>query len=152
MYAPKLNQETDPEVLHQFIRDNSFALLVSTGENGIPLATHLPIELLPGSDGQLQLVGHLAKANPHSKLLGHNTPALAVFSGPHSYISSSWYDHANVPTWNYLSVHVTGRTTLLTEDQTLDFLRTQVDKYEANVACPVSVDTLTEAYVRRCGG
>ena len=149
MYTPKTFQETDRDTLFQFIRDNSFALLISTGNDGIPVATHLPIELLPSTDGQFHLVGHFAKANPHWKLLTGQTPALAVFSGAHSYISSSWYDHINVPTWNYLSVHVTGRTTLLTDDETLDFLRKQVDKYEVRSACPVSVDSMTEAYVRK---
>lgn len=149
MYIPKSFQETDREALFQFIRTNSFALLVSTGDDGIPVATHLPIELVPTADGQFQLVGHLAKANPQGKLLARHTPSLAVFSGAHSYISSSWYDHINVPTWNYLSVHVTGRTSVLSDDETLDFLRQQVDKYEAKSACPVSVDSMTEAYVRK---
>ncbi|GAB3723427.1 FMN-binding negative transcriptional regulator [Spirosoma lituiforme] len=149
MYIPKSFLETDRETLFQFIRTNSFALLVSTGDNGIPVATHLPIELVPTADGQFQLVGHLAKANPQGKLLARHTPSLAVFSGAHSYISSSWYDHINVPTWNYLSVHVTGRTSLLTDDETLEFLRQQVDKYEAKSACPVSIESMTEAYVRK---
>ncbi|GAB2545454.1 FMN-binding negative transcriptional regulator [Spirosoma aerophilum] len=149
MYVPKTFQVTDQPTLLQFIRDNSFALLVTTGHDGVPVATHLPIELLPTPDGQFHLVGHMAKANPQAKLLGDNKPALAVFSGAHSYISSSWYDHVNVPTWNYLSVQVTGRTSLLSDDETLDFLRQQVDTYEARSKCPVSVDSMTEAYVRK---
>lgn len=149
MYIPKSFQETDRETLFQFIRNNSFALLVSTGDDGIPMATHLPIELQPTGDDQFQLVGHLAKANPQGKLLARNTPSLAVFSGPHSYISSSWYDHVNVPTWNYLSVHVTGQTRILTEDETLELLRQQVDKYEARSKCPVSIESMTEVYVRK---
>ncbi|QIP16068.1 FMN-binding negative transcriptional regulator [Spirosoma aureum] len=149
MYIPHAFQETDRPTLLQFVRDNSFALLVTTGYDGIPVATHLPIELLADTDGQFQLVGHLAKANPQWKLLGQNRPALAVFSGPHSYISSSWYDHVNVPTWNYLSVQITGRTTMLTDGETLDFLRQQVDRYEAHSAHPVSVESMTVDYVRK---
>ncbi|QHW00676.1 FMN-binding negative transcriptional regulator [Spirosoma endbachense] len=149
MYIPHAFQETDRPTLLQFIRDNSFALLVTTGHDGIPVATHLPIELLADTDGQFQLVGHLAKANPQWKLLGQDRPALAVFSGPHSYISSSWYDHVNVPTWNYLSVHITGRTSMLSDDETLDFLRQQVDRYEAHSRHPVSVESMTADYVRK---
>ncbi|AKD54557.1 FMN-binding negative transcriptional regulator [Spirosoma radiotolerans] len=149
MYIPKAFQETDRDTLFQFIRNHSFALLISTGEDGIPVATHLPIELMPTADGQFQLVGHLAKANPQAKLLARDTPSLAIFSGAHSYISSSWYDHVNVPTWNYLSVQVTGRTNTLTDDETLAFLRQQVDKYEAKSKCSVSVESMTEAYVRK---
>ena len=155
MYVPKQYQETDRETLYQFIRDNSFALLVTTASangqsaNTAPVATHLPIELHPDASGTLQLVGHLAKANAQWKMLGTETPALAVFSGPHAYISSSWYDHVNVPTWNYLSVQVTGRTRLLTDDETLVLLSKQVDRYEARSRCPVSVASMTETYVRR---
>ncbi|MVM41420.1 FMN-binding negative transcriptional regulator [Spirosoma sp. HMF3257] len=149
MYIPKAFQETDRDTLLQFIRDNSFGLLVTTGNDGVPIATHLPLELLPDTDGQFQLIGHLAKANPQWKLLGQATPALAIFSGPHSYISSSWYDHVNVPTWNYLAVQITGRTRLLTDDETLAFLRQQVDKHEAFSKHPISVESMTEEYVRK---
>ena len=150
MYVPKQYQETDRETLYQFIRDNSFALLVTTGSaNAAPVATHLPIELHPDDSGTLQLVGHLAKANAQWKMLGTEMPALAVFSGPHTYISSSWYDHVNVPTWNYLSVQVTGRTRLLTDDETLALLSKQLARYEARSRCPVSVASMTESYVRR---
>lgn len=149
MYIPKTFQETDRDTLLQFIRDNSFGLLVTTGNDGVPVATHLPLELLPDTDGQFQLVGHLAKANPQWKLLGQPTPSLAIFSGPHSYISSSWYDHVNVPTWNYLAVQITGRTRLLTDDETLAFLRQQVDKHEAYSKHPISVESMTEGYVRK---
>ncbi|GAB3886725.1 FMN-binding negative transcriptional regulator [Spirosoma agri] len=149
MYIPKSFQETDQTTLLQFVRDHSFALLITTGDDGIPVATHLPIELQPTTDGNFQLVGHLAKANAQWTLLGRDIPALAVFSGPHSYISSSWYDHVNVPTWNYLSVQITGRTTLLSDDETLELLRQQVDKYEARSKCPVSIESMTERYVRQ---
>jgi transcriptional regulator len=149
MYVPKAFQETDQSTLFEFIRQNSFALLITAGQEGLPAATHMPIELAPASDGQFQLVGHLARANPQAKLLGDSRPALVVFSGAHSYISSSWYDHVNVPTWNYLSVQITGRTSLLSADETLEFLRRQVDKYESKSRCPVSVDSMTEDYVRK---
>lgn len=149
MYIPKTFQETDRDTLYQFIRDNSFGLLITMGNNGVPVATHVPIELQLDANGQFRLVGHLAKANQQWKLLGSDTPALAVFSGAHSYISSSWYDHVNVPTWNYLAVQVTGQTSILSDDEALDVLRQQVDKYEAHSKCPVSVESMTEGYVRK---
>ena len=154
MYIPTRFLETDHETLYQFIRDHSFALLVTNGVASVatglaPLATHLPMELQANGDGTIQLVGHLAKANSQWKMLGSETPALAVFSGPHAYISSSWYDHVNVPTWNYLAVHVTGRTQILSEEKTLALLHQQLDHYEANSQCPVSVASMTEAYVRK---
>ncbi|GAB3996012.1 protease synthase/sporulation negative transcriptional regulator PaiB [Spirosoma daeguense] len=149
MYAPTTFQENDRETLYQFIKDNSFALFITTGTDGAPVATHIPIELLPDAEGHMWLYGHLSIANPQCKLLEQSTPALIVFSGPHSYISSSWYDHNNVPTWNYLSVHVTGQTSVLTDDETLNFLRQQVDTYEAYSKHPVSVESMTVEYVRK---
>ncbi|MEZ0540522.1 FMN-binding negative transcriptional regulator [Fibrella arboris] len=149
MYVPRHFQENDRDQLLQFIRDHSFALLVMTNEARVPIATHLPIELQVGDDGVARLVGHVSKANPLAALFGADLQGLAVFSGPHAYISSSWYDHVNVPTWNYLSVHVYGRTRALSDAETFDLLRTQVDKYEASSACPISIESMTEAYVRR---
>jgi len=149
MYVPKHFQENDRDQLFQFIREYSFALLVLTNEAGVPIATHLPIELQVDADGTARLIGHVSKANPQATLFGSATAALAVFSGPHAYISSSWYDHVNVPTWNYLAVHAYGRTRVLSDEETFTLLRTQVDKYEAASACPVSIESMTEAYVRQ---
>ena len=127
MYTPKQFQEKDREVMLQLIQQQSFALLVTTNTEGVPIATHIPIELQTSPDGVTHLIGHVGKANPQAKLFGTNQQALAVFSGPHAYISSSWYDHINVPTWNYVSVHVYGRTRVLTEEETLELLRNQTD-------------------------
>ena len=149
MYIPNHFQENDRDGLFQFIREHSFALLVLTTEAAVPVATHLPIELQVDPDGTARLIGHISRANPQATLLGGKTTALAVFSGPHAYISSSWYNHVNVPTWNYLSVHVYGRTRVLTDQETFDLLRKQVDKYESASACPVSIESMTESYVRR---
>ncbi len=149
MYTPKHFQENDREVMFQLIQQQPFALLVMTSAAGIPVATHIPVELQTDPDGAARLVGHVSKANPQAKLFGSNVPALAVFSGPHAYISASWYNHINVPTWNYIAVHAYGPTRVLTEDETLQLLRNQTDRYEKASACPVSIESMTEAYVRK---
>ena len=149
MYTPKQFQENDREVMLQLVQQQSFALLVVTSAEGIPIATHIPIELQTSPDGVVRLIGHVSKANPQARLFGTDKQALAVFSGPHAYISSSWYDHINVPTWNYLSVHVYGHTRVLTDEETLELLRKQTDKYEKASACPVSIESMTEAYIRK---
>ena len=120
MYTPKSFQENDRQAMLQLIQQQPFALFIMINAEGIPVATHIPIELQTGPDGAARLVGHVSKANPQAKFFGTNVPALAVFSGPHAYISSSWYDHINVPTWNYLAVHAYGKTRLLTADETLE--------------------------------
>lgn len=85
------------------IRENSFGTLI-TATNEEPFATHIPL-LLEGD----QLIGHMAKANPHWKEFDGNRQALAIFQGPHAYVSPQIYVTApNVPTWNYVTVHVYG--------------------------------------------
>lgn len=95
----------------QFVAENPFAILFSAAGDGEPLATHLP--LVRREDGRL--VGHLARANPHWRHLD-GARVLAVFAGPHAYISPEWYGAMpDVPTWNYVTVHATGICRLLPE-------------------------------------
>lgn len=85
------------------------AELVTTGVDGYPRATLLPILW----DGDV-VVAHLARANPHWREITGDTPALLVCGGPQAYVSPGWYaskaEHGRVvPTWNYSAVHLTGR-------------------------------------------
>lgn len=103
MYVPGPFAETDHETLYGVIRDNPFGLLVGSLD-GAPFATHLPFLL----DGD-RLLGHFARGNPHWKAVDGAVPMLAVFSGPHAYVSPRWYAEPQaVPTWNYVAVHVAG--------------------------------------------
>src|SRR4051794_27392492 len=100
MYVPSAFAESDLNKLHDFIERNSFGLLVSLVK-GVPFATHLPFLLERNSGPDGSLVGHMARANPHWQELEAQT-VLVVFSGPHAYISPTWYEAENVvPTWNY---------------------------------------------------
>ena len=104
MYVPSHYHQPDLKTLHDFIQRNSFGLLVSQLD-GLPFATHLPFLLERESGEHGTLVGHTARANPQCAAAKDQT-VLAVFSGPHSYISPSWYEAENVvPTWNYIAVH-----------------------------------------------
>ena len=107
MYIPKHYAETDQEKLRQFIRDNGFGILFShTGEE--PMATHLPFVLDEKGGDRGVLLGHVARANPQWKR-ADNQRVLAVFLGPHAYVSPTWYREPDtVPTWNYTAVHVYG--------------------------------------------
>jgi len=77
---------------------------------------------------------------------------LAIFSGPHSYISSSWYDHENVPTWNYIAVHVYGKISIIEGDEMLFALKKLVDKYEATSENPVKIENLSEETMKQTKG
>lgn len=99
MYSPQYAVQNDPEASKEVIRQNSFATIVY--ENN---ALHLPL-LLEGN----KLIGHMAKANKAWEAL-NGTYALFIFHGPHNYISPTFYGtEGNVPTWNYISVHVRGK-------------------------------------------
>lgn len=115
MFVPAAFSFTDTKEQLAFIKDHPFALLTTPDLQ----ATHLPL-LVQQQGDELYLIGHVARANPHWKQ-SDNTEALAVFSGPHAYISPSWYASApNVPTWNYVSVHARGTLTLLSDDELLE--------------------------------
>jgi transcriptional regulator len=108
MYIPDSFLQNDRALLIEVMRTHSFALLISTQEDGEPFVTHLPFVVRDNSD-QLMIEGHMARANPHWQYLEKDPRALIVFSGPHAYVSPSLYaSKENVPTWNYVAVHAYG--------------------------------------------
>jgi transcriptional regulator len=112
MYIPEPFREARTEVLHDLIRQHSFATLVSQGAAGL-VATHLPLLLDPGRGPLGTLRGHVARANDHWRDLAEGEH-MAVFHGPHAYVSPAWYQTPMaVPTWNYVAVHAYGRATLI---------------------------------------
>jgi transcriptional regulator len=150
MYTPKRFSENDPKRLDAFIRDNAFGILI-TGADGRPEASHIPFLL--DSERRL-LLGHFAAANPQAQRLATACEVLVVFQGPHGYISPSWYETDDVPTWNYTAVHVYGRPEIIRND---DKLRGIVDsltaKYESQFDQPwqpVYRDKLLRAIMGFC--
>lgn len=140
MYTPRYFEETDWPTIQRFIQEFNFGLLVTTEEAGLPTGTHLPLELVPIFGSAWALRGHLARANRQWRTFESGTPALAVFAEPHAYVSSSWYNHLNVPTWNYLAVHVYGPVRIVTGDELVEQMRQQVSKYEAGRPGAFSMD------------
>lgn len=130
MYVPPAFAESDRERLAEQIEQHSFATLVSQ-HDGRPIASHLPLlwDREPEPFGQLW--GHMARANPQWTQADGQT-VLAVFSGPHAYITPTWYAAENVvPTWNYVAVHVTGTLRLINDPETLlQLMQRTVDHYE----------------------
>src|SRR5947209_12647305 len=130
MYIPSAFAQSDPATLHEFIERHSFALLCSMDENGVPFGSHLPLMLDPRAG---HLVGHMARANPQWRHADGKT-VLVVFSGPHVYVSPSWYEAEQVvPTWNYVAVHVTGVLRAIHErDALLRIVQDAVVHYEGD--------------------
>lgn len=139
MYIPSTFRETDRARLRAFMAANSFALLLSRSEQGVE-GSHLPFLFDDQTGPEGSLYGHMARANPQWRRI--NGDVLVVFSGPHAYISPTWYSAAHVvPTWNYQAVHVHGSFTLVTDgDELLTILRRTVAEYESALPAPWSFD------------
>ncbi len=151
MYIPLNYQNENLEEVKEFLRNNAFAILVSqVGDK--PWATHLPLELETGPDGKDVLTGHIARRNPQWKHFKENGQVLAIFNGPHAYISSSWYHDEEVPTWNYVAVHIYGRLRILTEEEVMASLHRLVDKYEAQSEYPISLTEMSDETLRQVRG
>jgi len=134
VYVPEHFRESDPVVLHAFMREHSFATLVSTAPEG-PFATHLPLLLDADRGARGTLLGHLARANPHAALLATGAPVLTIFHGPHAYVTPQWYaTPMAVPTWNYAVVHAYGRPRVVDDIALRAILDRTVATYEAAFA------------------
>lgn len=128
MYIPNYFKITDETIAYDIMKEHSFASLISQN-NGMPFATHLPLML---NKENTYLYGHFARPNPQWTDIQNQT-VLAIFHGPHCYISPSWYEtNKAVPTWNYVTVHVYGEVELLEDEHELmNSLLEMVLKYEA---------------------
>ncbi len=147
MFVPKLfANESMPEILN-FIGKNPFGLLISNHE-GRPFATHIPLEI-GEKNGAFVLHGHISKANPQWKSWAENDEVLAIFSGTHGYISSSWYENMNVSTWNYIAVHLYGRLRVMADEELLAALKSLTRRYETGQADPLFVEKMPADYVAR---
>ena len=129
MYIPKYYEEKDWTEIENLISEFGFATLVSIN-NGEPTATHLPLELGKNADGDWVLTGHVSKANQQWKSFEPGKDVLAIFMGPHTYVSPTWYTHKNVPTWNYKAVHVYGKIRVLEGEELKNGLRNMMARYE----------------------
>jgi len=151
MYTPNHYKNEDLKQIREFIKSNSFGILVNQ-VNDRPWATHIPIELDTDADGNDILVSHISKANPQWKSFNEQDEVLCIFNGPHSYISSSWYKVEEVPTWNYIAVHVYGRITLLSEEEVLASMHALVNKYERESKDPISLHDMSDKTMAQIRG
>jgi transcriptional regulator len=142
MYIPDIFKNENEAEIKEFLDKNSFGILVNQTEGKLT-ATHIPLELDRNAFGKNVLYGHISIENPQWRGFSESDKVLAIFSGPHSYISPSWYDHENVPTWNYIAVHVYGTIKILSEEKLLETLKKLVDKYEAASENPVKMEELS---------
>ncbi len=145
MYTPPYTKNQNEEEIKFFIRQNGFGILISQVE-GKPWATHIPMML--NKEGT-KIYGHVARGNKQWKDFTSTPDVLAIFSGPHTYVSSSWYDHENVPTWNYIAVHVSGEIKIIDGEELLESLKHLTNKYEKFSAKPITVEAMSPGYLKK---
>ncbi len=145
MYIPKYYREEDREKILAFLKQNNVPAIVSfDGER--PVATHVPVEIAEDQDGRITIYAHISRANPQWKTFG-NQEILLIFQGAHAYISPRWYNHVNVPTWNYMMVHVYGHVHLLQGDELHALLSRLVHNHEAGTS--YSLEGLPQDFVQK---
>lgn len=151
MYIPHYYKNENVEEVKEFLRKNSFGILINQVDEK-PWATHIPIELDKDEDGKEILVSHISKANPQWKEFEKQPEVLCIFNGPHSYISSSWYKEEEVPTWDYIAVHIYGKLTILDEEAVMKSMHKLVNKYEKDSKNPLSLHNMSPKTLRQVKG
>ncbi len=149
MYIPKAFREDDINTLYAFIREYSFAALI-TQQDGIPFASHLPFLLDTERGAYGTLLAHMARANPQWRAFKREQEVLVIFQGPHAYITPSWYEvELSVPTWNYTVVHAYGLPRLMEEKSELyELLKILIQTHEAHFEKPWTFQ-LPDDYVQK---
>ena len=147
MYRPKHFQLNDHQAQLEFIQQNSFGTLI-TCFDGMLEVNQLPFIL---DDSGEFLLAHCAKANLHWQQLEQAADLRVCFDGPNAYISPNWYSDSkkNVPTWNFVSLQVSGKANLMTEAELIDLLDKLSQKHEAQFESPWTIDKLSAEQLER---
>lgn len=147
MFIPKLYRSKDYNLMREIIKENSFALLISSADK--IRATHAMMMLNEDDPENAYIETHISRANPQAKTLKNGDEVLCDFLGAHTYISSSWYDHINVSTWNYEAVQVYGKIELMNHDELYAHLDKLTSKYEKFQQCPMMVKDMGKEFVEK---
>ncbi len=148
MYHFSYFKEKDKQTLLQFMVEHPFAFLTGSFVSGEQVATQIPV-LVEEREGELYLQGHIMRKTDHHKAFIENPKALLVFTGPHCYVSASWYSKPGVgSTWNYMSIHVSGELSFMEDQELVDFMKKLTLTFEKeNVQSPTIYDNLPASYV-----
>lgn len=148
MYNIAYFKEQDIDVVKTFIRQNAFAVICGCTTDGKPVATHVPL-LIEERENKLFFLGHFMRKTTHHKAFEQNSEVLAIFNGPHTYVSASWYANPqSASTWNYITVHAQGKLRLLDEDRLYDILARTTQHFENNPDSPALVEKMPVEYIR----
>src|SRR5258706_5492634 len=147
MYNLPYYKEKDPELIKQFMREYPFVFLTGCDKDNKPVATQVPV-FIDERDDNVFLTGHIMKNTDHHKAFEQNPNVLAVFTGPHAYVSATWYHNPHqASTWNYISVHAKGNIYFGDEADLIAILKRLSLHYENNNAGSTTVfDNLSPEY------
>jgi transcriptional regulator len=137
--------ETDKAKILSFMQNNPFAFIIANGADS-PAASHIPIEVKE-KDGKIFLHGHIMKKTDHHIALEKNRNVLVIFTGPHCYVSASWYvNPRSGGTWNYMDVQAKGVIRFTDEAGTIAEVKAVTDRFEG-VNSSASFDKLSDEYI-----
>lgn len=146
MYNISYFKEADKEMIVAFMKENSFAMITGIG-NEYPVATQIPLEV-EQKDGKIYLLGHMMRKTDHHLAFEKNPNVLVLFTGPHCYVSASWYnDPHTASTWNYMTVHAKGKISFTDEDGTYEAVKAVTNKYEGT-ATKAAFNNMPQEYVK----
>ncbi|MEQ6124454.1 FMN-binding negative transcriptional regulator [Pseudotenacibaculum sp. MALMAid0570] len=150
MYNFSYFKEKDQNKILAFLKQHPFAFLTGSSLSGNQVATQVPV-LIEERDGELFLQGHIMRKTDHHKAFIENPKALLVFTGPHSYVSASWYSNPKIgSTWNYMSVHISGEITFMSDDDLVKFMKKLTLKFEeGNDQSPTFYDNLPDSFLNK---
>lgn len=149
MYKLPYFAEPDRDRVLAFMRAHPFVTLCGVDAHGKPVATQVPVFIDERENGVF-LSGHIMKSTDHHKAFEVNPTVLALFTGPHTYVSASWYsDQKTASTWNYITVHARGELRFTDHQALLDILKRTTDHFENNPHSPANFDQLPQDYVER---
>ena len=148
MYNLPYFKEQDAGVVLEFMREHPFVFLSGVTADNKPVATQVAV-FIDEKDGKLFLTGHIMRNNDHHKAFEKNPNVLAVFTGPHVYVSATWYDNPHqASTWNYMSVHAKGTIKFGDKNDLVAILRRLTLHYENNNTASTTIfDNLSSEYL-----
>ncbi len=149
MYDLPHHKEKNQEEIIQFMKDHPFVFLTGSDTANKPVATQIPV-FIDEKGGKYFLTGHIMRNTDHHKAFEQNKNVLAIFTGPHTYVSAAWYTKPVGSTWNYMSVHANGTIRFGNTDELRSVLQRLTLHYENNNSASATVfDNLPAEYTER---
>lgn len=146
MLLPRIFKSEDFELLKEIIEENSFSNLIINKDRIISTKAMMLVNGIEKDNFFIET--HLNRANPVARNIKKvEQEVLCDFTGVHAYISSSWYNHINVSTWNYEAVQIYGNVEIMSDDELYIHVKKLTDKYEPSQKCPMTVEKMGKEYV-----